>query len=85
MIAAADAEPKIEEISGKLPQLFFLQYEMVPLNLTTLWIILPFAVIMCGVGLIESLMTLTLIDEITEDRVLRIWFAACSVEWAVVR
>jgi len=55
-------------ISGGLPQLFFLQYEMVPLNWTTLKIIFPFAIILCGVGLIESLMTLTLIDEITETR-----------------
>lgn len=55
-------------ISGGLPRLFFLDYEMVPFNFETLWIILPFAVILCGVGLIESLMTLTLIDEITETR-----------------
>jgi SulP family sulfate permease len=56
-------------ISGGFPKLFFFDdYEMVPMNLETLWIILPFAVILCGVGLIESLMTLTLIDEITETR-----------------
>ena len=55
-------------ISGGLPQLFFWQYDVVPLNLETLRIILPFAIILCGVGLIESLMTLTLIDEITETR-----------------
>ena len=41
---------------------------MVPLNWETLQIIFPFAIILCGVGLIESLMTLTLIDEITETR-----------------
>ena len=55
-------------ISGGLPQPFFLQYEMVPLNWETLVIIFPFAIVLCGVGLIESLMTLTLIDEITETR-----------------
>lgn len=55
-------------ISGGLPQLFFFQYEIVPWNWATLMIILPYAVILCGVGLIESLMTLTLIDEITETR-----------------
>jgi len=55
-------------ISGGLPVPFFMQYDMVPVNLETLRIILPFAVILCGVGLIESLMTLTLIDEITETR-----------------
>jgi SulP family sulfate permease len=80
-IAAAklDDETSIEEnaaidssdagsISGGLPQLFFMQYEMVPLNWATLVIIFPFAIVLCGVGLIESLMTLTLIDEITETR-----------------
>jgi sulfate permease, SulP family len=55
-------------ISGGLPRLYFLQYEMVPLNWNTLVIIFPFAIVLCGVGLIESLMTLTLIDEITETR-----------------
>lgn len=55
-------------ISGGLPQLFFLQYSMVPMTWTTLKIIFPYAIILCGVGLIESLMTLTLIDEITETR-----------------
>ncbi|MBL6705940.1 MAG: SulP family inorganic anion transporter [Planctomycetaceae bacterium] len=55
-------------ISGGLPQLFFMQYEMVPLDWDTLVIIFPFAIVLCGVGLIESLMTLTLIDEITETR-----------------
>ena len=55
-------------ISGGLPRLFFLQYEMVPFNWDTLTIIFPYAIVLCGVGLIESLMTLTLIDEITETR-----------------
>ena len=41
---------------------------MVPLNWNTLSIIFPFAIVLCGVGLIESLMTLTLVDEITETR-----------------
>ena len=55
-------------ISGGLPQLFFFEYSMVPLNWNTLSIIFPFAIVLCGVGLIESLMTLTLVDEITETR-----------------
>lgn len=37
-------------------------------NLETLQIIFPYALIMAGVGLIESLLTLNLIDEITETR-----------------
>ncbi len=40
----------------------------VPLNLETLTIIFPYAAIMAGVGLIESLLTLNIIDEITETR-----------------
>ncbi len=55
-------------ISGGLPKLFFWEHSLPPRSLATLWIILPFAVILAGVGLIESLMTLTLIDEITETR-----------------
>lgn len=42
--------------------------ELPPFNLETLFIILPFSLILAGVGLIESLMTLSLIDEITETR-----------------
>ncbi len=41
---------------------------MVPLNLETLVLIFPYALIMAGVGLIESLLTLNIIDEITETR-----------------
>ena len=66
--AGSESTEKAAGISGGLPQLFFLQYEMVPLNWSTLRIIFPFAIVLCGVGLIESLMTLTLIDEITETR-----------------
>ena len=40
----------------------------VPFNMETLSIIFPYALIVAGVGLIESLLTLNLIDEITETR-----------------
>ncbi len=40
----------------------------VPFTLETLQIIFPYALIVAGVGLIESLLTLNLIDEITETR-----------------
>jgi SulP family sulfate permease len=40
----------------------------VPLSWQTLEIIFPYALIMAGVGLIESLLTLNIIDEITETR-----------------
>ena len=66
--ATGTAEAEATGLSGGLPMPFFLQHALVPLNLETLRIILPFAVVLCGVGLIESLMTLSLIDEITETR-----------------
>ncbi|OJJ14435.1 sodium-independent anion transporter [marine bacterium AO1-C] len=40
----------------------------IQLNFETLQIILPYAFIVAGVGLIESLLTLNIIDEITETR-----------------
>ncbi len=40
----------------------------VPINLETLKIILPYSVVLAAVGLIESLLTLTLVDELTETR-----------------
>ncbi len=39
-----------------------------PFSLETLQIIFPYALIVAGVGLIESLLTLNLVDEITETR-----------------
>ncbi|QDV53305.1 SulP family inorganic anion transporter [Gimesia fumaroli] len=67
-IASAVASVKATE--EPLPMLFFLdsRYVLAPFTWETLMIILPFALILAGVGLIESLMTLTLIDEITETR-----------------
>lgn len=55
----------IASISGGFPELYF---PKAPLNFETLKIIFPYSLIMAGVGLIESLLTLTLIDEITETR-----------------
>lgn len=55
-------------ISGGLPRPVWLDYILPPLNWETLRIILPFSIILAGVGLIESLMTLTLVDELTETR-----------------
>lgn len=68
-VAVAPVSDELDTgISGGLPTLFFLEHKMVPLNWATLVIIFPYAIVLCGVGLIESLMTLTLIDEITETR-----------------
>ncbi|QDU87060.1 Bicarbonate transporter BicA [Pirellulimonas nuda] len=55
-------------LSAGLPMPFFLEYAFPPLTLATLWIILPYALTLAAVGLIESLMTLALVDEITETR-----------------
>ena len=40
----------------------------IPLSLATLTFILPYAAILAAIGLIESLMTLNLVDELTETR-----------------
>lgn len=52
-------------IAGGLPDFHI---PMVPFNLETLKIILPYSIILAAVGLIESLLTLSLIDELTETR-----------------
>lgn len=54
-----------ESIKGGFPPISIPQ---IPMNLQTLSIIFPYAVILAGVGLIESLLTLNLIDEVTESR-----------------
>lgn len=66
--AVQSLDPASVGLAAGLPRLFFLQYVVPPLELKTLWIIFPFAVTLAAVGLIESLMTMTLIDEITETR-----------------
>jgi sulfate permease, SulP family len=55
----------IASIAGGLPQFHLPQ---MPVNLETLKIIFPYSLIMALVGLIESLLTLTVIDEMTETR-----------------
>ena len=67
--AIASVQPADVGLKGGLPIPFLLaDYEMPPINFETLSIILPFSLILAGVGLIESLMTLSLIDEITQTR-----------------
>lgn len=55
----------LASIAGGLPSFHL---PMVPLNFETFAIILPYALILAAIGLIESLLTLTLIDEMTETR-----------------
>lgn len=52
-------------IAGGLPQF---SIPNVPFNFETLSIIFPFALVLAAIGLIESLLTLTLIDELTGTR-----------------
>lgn len=52
-------------LAGELPSF---NVPMVPFNLQTLYIILPTSIILALVGLIESLLTLSLIDEMTDTR-----------------
>jgi SulP family sulfate permease len=55
----------IASIAGRFPPFHI---PSVPFSIETLVIIFPYAAIMAGVGLIESLLTLNIIDEITETR-----------------
>jgi sulfate permease, SulP family len=55
----------LASIKGGLPAFHL---PNVPFSFETLKIIFPFALILAGIGLIESLLTLTLIDELTETR-----------------
>lgn len=52
-------------IAGGLPQF---SIPSVPFSFETLQVILPFALVLAAIGLIESLLTLTLIDELTGTR-----------------
>ncbi|MBI9068959.1 MAG: SulP family inorganic anion transporter [Salinivirgaceae bacterium] len=55
----------IASISGGLPEFHL---PRVPISFETLKIVFPYSLIMALVGLIESLLTLTVIDEMTETR-----------------
>ena len=52
-------------VAGGLPQFHI---PMVPFNLETLQIIFPYSLILAGIGLLESLLTLTIVDELTNTR-----------------
>ena len=55
-------------LAAGLPKLFFAEHVLPPLTFETLRIIFPFALTLAAVGLVESLMTMTLVDEITQTR-----------------
>lgn len=56
---------ELGSIAGGLPSF---HVPDVPFNLETLKIVFPYSLVLAGVGLIETLLTLTLIDEITDTR-----------------
>lgn len=55
----------VASIAGSLPSF---HVPSVPMNMETLQIIFPYAVILASIGLIESLLTLSLVDELTQTR-----------------
>jgi len=57
-----------EGLKGGLPKFQFDIFSKVPFTWETLWFIGPYALILAAIGLIESLMTLNLVDELTETR-----------------
>ena len=57
-----------EGLKGGLPQIQWALFDKIPLNMETLRLIGPYAAILASIGLIESLMTLNLIDELTDTR-----------------
>ncbi|MGI9550289.1 MAG: SulP family inorganic anion transporter [Aurantibacter sp.] len=64
-LTVADTMKEGESIKGGFPPL---SIPSIPLTLETFKIIFPYAAIVAGVGLIESLLTLNIIDEITDTR-----------------
>ncbi len=57
-----------EGLSGKFPTPNMELWQNLPINLDTFLFILPYAFLAASVGLIESLMTMNLVDELTETR-----------------
>jgi len=55
----------IASVSGSLPSF---KLPGVPFNMETLKIIFPYSLVMAGVGLIESLLTLNMVDELTNTK-----------------
>jgi len=57
-----------EGLKGGLPVPVLETFSKIPLNFATLKFIFPYALILAAIGLIESLMTLNLVDDLTETR-----------------
>lgn len=69
LVAALGIDTKkvvdIASVSGSLPQFHFPD---IPWNWETLQLIFPYSLVMAGVGLVESLLTLNMVDEITASK-----------------
>ena len=69
IVIGLDLETKtvgdLASIAGGLPTF---AVPNIPMNMDTLMFILPYAIILAAIGLIESLLTITVIDEITDTR-----------------
>ena len=55
-------------LKGSFPVPVLDTFSKIPMNMDTFWFIFPYAGILAAIGLIESLMTLNLIDDLTETR-----------------
>ncbi|MDX8377289.1 MAG: SulP family inorganic anion transporter [Mariprofundales bacterium] len=69
LVMFADLETRtvgdIASIAGAFPPFHL---PIVPMNLETLYIILPYSIVLAAIGLIESLLTMSVIDEMTDTR-----------------
>jgi SulP family sulfate permease len=57
-----------EGLKGGLPAFQWELFSRIPMNWATFSFIFPYAIILAAIGLIESLMTLNLIDDLTDTR-----------------
>ena len=57
-----------EGLKGGLPTLHLETFQKIPFTWESIQFILPYSLILAAIGLIESLMTLNLIDDLTETR-----------------
>jgi SulP family sulfate permease len=57
-----------EGLKGEFPTPNKELWQNLPFNMDTLWFILPYAFLAASVGLIESLMTMNLVDDLTDTR-----------------
>ena len=55
-------------LKGSFPVPVLDTFSKIPMNMDTFWFVFPYAGILAAIGLIESLMTLNLIDDLTETR-----------------